>query len=222
MIQITHPKKIKAGDELINLGLKVSDIKQKTRLTFNWGDDNIKVIGANMVSPNIFEFAPVKRENNWYIKYCASQDAKPATKRLYVTVETIQTRKILIWIMRGIGILFLLLPVIVLIGQMYFEGRLSNYFNLSINLGSLSLSVPVMFIITIFLWSRKFTEYISRIMSVSEKAAKTEIIEREGKGMSYIPIKILDQNSNDSDDNLDTNFSDWITIKPYWKKSEIN
>ena len=222
MIQIKHPKKIKAGDELINLGLKVSNIKQKTRLTFNWGDDNIKVIGANMLSPNIFEFAPVKGENNWYIKYCASQDAKPATKRLYVTVETIKTRKILIWIMRGIGILFLLLPVMILIGQMYFEGRFSNYLNMSINIGSLSLSVPVMFIITIFLWSRKFTEYISRIMSVSDKAAKTEIQEYQSKGMSYIPIKILDQNSNDSADNLDTNFSDWITIKPYWRKTEVN
>ena len=222
MLQFKHPKKIKAGDELIDIGLKISNEKRKTRLTFNWGDDSIKVIGANMVRPNVFEFKAVKNnESNWFIKYCASQDAKPSKKRLYVTVEEIRTRKLLIWLMRGIGILFLILPVLIFIFQTYYRGRYYNFFNFSINIGDLTLSVPVMLAVTIFLWSKKTSEYISRLMTVSQKATETEIVEYQAKGMSYIPIEILSQNDSELAENKKENFSDWITIKPHWYKSEV-
>lgn len=220
MIQIRYPKRIKARDDLILIGIKLKNLKNKTRLTFLWGDDSIKVLGANMISPNVFEFAPTRKEDLWYLKYSASQDAKPSAKRLYVSVEKIKSRKIIIWVMRIISLLFVILPIIFF--YQVFEFSSLEFLLFDISIGSISVSLPVMSILSVFLWSRRVTEYVNRIFSISEKAAETEIEEYSGKGMSNNPIKIIEQNNNENAENNDDNFSSWISIKPQWRESEIN
>ena len=217
MIKFKHPLKIRAGDDSVFLGIELKDIKCKTRLTFHWGDDSVKVLGAPMIAPNIFEFDPIK-EGGWFLKYAVSQDAKPSCKRLYITVEQIKSRAIFIWFARIIAILALLLPIGLLLLQTLNRDFYSKS-RLGLTFGSFTFSFPVMFIIATLLWSKRVTEYINRLFSITQRAFGTKLIEYEGKGMSDRAIEIVEQSSviNGEEDSL----SSWIQIKTLWSESEI-
>jgi len=217
MIKFRHPLKIRAGDDAVFLAIRLKGIKHKTRLTFHWGDDSVKVLGAPMIAPNIFEFNPIK-QGGWFLKYAVSQEAKPSFKRLYITVETIKSRQIFIWIARVIAILALLLPIGISLLKIY-SYEIYSASKLAITVGSFTFSFPIMIIIAFLLWSKKITEYINRLFSITERASGTELIEYEGKGMSDRAIEIVVQSSNSISEN--ESLSTWIQIKPLWKESEI-
>ena len=109
MIQFRYPKALHVGDEVAGLALKLPESKHIIRITFLWGNnDYIKVLGAHMVRPNVFEFPPHKDEQPWYLKFAVSSDAQPCQKIPYLTIHELRTKTWPVWLARiAASILFL-------------------------------------------------------------------------------------------------------------------
>ncbi len=228
MIEFRHPLRIKAGDEITFLGLDVGELRERIRVTYHWGFDQINVLGANMIRPNVFEFGP-QTKGAWYVKYAVSQDTKPCQKSLYINVERIKTNKPLIWFLRVAAILLFIIPVAITLWQVYMQSKQGPSFNIGISAGSLTFALPLTFILTILLWSRKVTEYITRLFEITSSSKDVEL-EYLAKGMSKYSIEIISQDSNRNNRNSENNIqnsmsnedlSSWIRIKPIWTTSEL-
>lgn len=186
MIKITHPKILYAGDEIVCPSIEIAPSKDTLRVSFHWGDDYIKVIGANMLEPNIFEFPPANTRNIWFLKYTVSQDTQPAEKTPYITVEVVKTNKFKIKIIKFISIMLIIIPIIISILKAFNSNILSSI-NFDISIGSLVFSFPLALFILIFFWSKKYTELITRLSTIKEEKK----LDYNGKAFSLEKILIL-------------------------------
>ena len=187
MIDIKHPKYVFAGDEVVCPAIEINSSDDALRITFHWGDDCIKVVGANMLEPNIFEFPPDQKHRRWYMKYAISQETKPSEKTPYITVDVIKTNWWQVVLFRTIAVILVLVPLVAYILKTIESSTIGNIFQVDISFGSLAISLPVGILLFVVLWSSKFTELIKRLSTIKE----TKKLDYGGKTFSLEPMFIL-------------------------------
>lgn len=164
--RLETPEEIHPGEEKIIPSISIREHDKPLRISFLWGDDSIKVVGAHMVEPNKFEFPPAQKDISWYLKFCASQEIKiECDKQVYINVEEIiENKKIVRFAKIGRNILIGLsfLPLIVNFVQWITQ---ENY-AVSMNFWGISVPIPIATVLSLILLNRRITRIINNLSSI--------------------------------------------------------
>jgi hypothetical protein len=158
---------------------------KKIRIRFHW--EGIHVIGANMENPNSFIFPiPVNSEvNNWFLKMVCLPDCSEGVKPLYVSVDTFRENLVLRLISISAKIVAIIaLFSLILLPFIYTKSdAVNNYIEKEI-LGNQSvnnITLPVLFLFIIVLFSKRFDEIFTTLKQDTEKLV---LFEKGGKAIS--------------------------------------
>jgi len=201
VIKFSCPDKIRAGNEVVWPTLKIGSLKDKRRITFHWDDDTVKVIGAHMISPNVFEFEPSNDQKIWYLKWTVSQKAKQCTKSAYITIEKITSNNIMIWLSRILATTLFIIPLVLYILSAASFNPINKIITVEVSFIGYTLSIPLLLILLILSWSSKATEFIKRLFAIKT----TEKLNYSQKGISG-GLKIMPGETKGDTNNMEDNY----------------
>lgn len=157
------PNLMHPGDETIKRALAIRPHKKKIGITFLWGDQSIKVVGAHMIEPNIFEFPSDEETRTWYLKFCVDNSvAVDCKKQVYINVDVISQNKWIYYPARIAAYSLIALSFLPVISTLLNEGI---FLSLSIA-GAFSIPIPLVTIISFILLSRRINVAIQRLSSI--------------------------------------------------------
>lgn len=157
------PNMMHPGDEIVRRTLVIKPHKKTLRISFVWGDDSIKVVGAHMVEHNVFEFPPDEETRSWYLKFCAdSQIPVDCEKQIYINVDVIYQNKWIYYSSKTLAYSLIALSFLPIISTFLNE---KTFLSLSVS-GAFSIPIPVVTVISFILLSRKINVAIQRLANI--------------------------------------------------------
>jgi hypothetical protein len=190
LIDFNIPEILHPGQEKVFETIKLAPHTNTIRITFHWGDNSIKVLGAHMIEPNIFEFPPSEKITNWFLKFCVSELCRiECDKEVYISVsEIFRNEKIKKWsnfiAYSLIGISFL--PLI--LSLIDFFTSWSN--NLKLVYGPISIPLPIVTIFSLIILNKRISTIIERL-SMIKLTTKTKYVEKGVSNPNSLIIKTL-------------------------------
>lgn len=190
LIDFNVPDNLHPGQEKVIESLKIAEHKNTLKIKFHWGDDSIKVVGAHMIEPNIFEFPASDKITSWYLKFCASEMIRiECDKEVYISVEEIfrnerivKFSKFLSYFLIGISFLPLIFSTI--------DFFTSETEKLKLIYGPISIPLPIVTILSFIILNKRISVVIDRLANI-KLTTNSKYIEKAISDPKSILLKVL-------------------------------
>ena len=160
------PQTLHPGQEVIRCAFNLKAHSKALRISFFWGDDTLRVVGAHMIRPNIFEFPPDEQDISWYLKFCASETIRiECDKEVYIGVEEIIDNKIYRRIAIGLSYFLITLSFLPLIINLI-EFFNNNEYTASLVFWGISIPIPIVTIFSFILLNNRITRIIKNLSHI--------------------------------------------------------
>lgn len=187
---LSIPNTIHPGQEIIHNTITISANEKPLKISFLWGDESIRVVGAHMVQPNCFEFPPSTKDSMWYLKFCASQDIRiESDKQVYINVEEIIENKRIVIAARWLGyslIVLSFLPLIINFIQFLFDESEKA----SLTFWGISIPIPIATIFSFIILNGRISKIITNLSNI-KLTSNTKFVEKGISNPNELIIRSL-------------------------------